>query len=158
MHSGPISPNFGCSPRIGFKRTRRLNGEPLFLPLGNVDDFDFLFAGLCDEQTILVGLFVFPRSYLMKWGVCAQSFAGGQTSMTLYPPGCDVNFRWQSKREQAEEQKQFYIDLSARGRTCEHDKVQDGRQDVGTTVGQVKCAASTEIIKRFQSIILGEFG
>ncbi|CAD7973047.1 unnamed protein product [Amoebophrya sp. A25] len=115
MHSGTISPKYGNCPRIGFKRTRRLNGEALFLPLGNVEDLDFLIATLYNENTTLVGLFVFPRNYLIKWGVCAHNFSGGQTSMSLYPSGWNASTHRPSRREQAQEQKQFYIDLSILG-------------------------------------------
>ncbi|CAD7973058.1 unnamed protein product [Amoebophrya sp. A25] len=143
-------PNFRNYPRISFKRTRMVNGRSVLIPLGNVEDFDFLFALLSTADGVLAGLFVFPRCYLVKWAVCAQNFAGGQTGMTLYPPvEHDVVAPVRSKRQQADEQREFFIDLKWLQSVYSTD-ILLSQNDKDTT-------ASSAALAKFRKIILANY-
>ncbi|CAD7973045.1 unnamed protein product [Amoebophrya sp. A25] len=158
MYSSLLYPRTRVCPRITFKRIRVVKGQVVQVPLGNFEDMEFLVAPIYDDKTILVGVFVFPRCYLVKWGICAENFSGGQTAMTLYPPEMKkLAFQWSSKREQAEEQRKFYIDLrhtSAGEGMPESDKAAtSGKTDTGTAN-----AKSMDNIEKFGRIILGSYG
>ncbi|CAD7973049.1 unnamed protein product [Amoebophrya sp. A25] len=103
----------GRGTQLTLRRTRIVNGRPVFLPFGFVEDFGFFIALVCEEDTRLAGVFVFPRCYLVKWGICGEQLSGGQTAMTLYPPGHNNPAAYRhAKCAGAEEQRKFYIDLT----------------------------------------------
>ncbi|CAD7973051.1 unnamed protein product [Amoebophrya sp. A25] len=144
--------------QLPFKRTRIVNGRQILLPFGYVEDFDFLIALIYDDDTEnLAGFLAFPRFYLIKWGICAQNFAGGQTGMTLHPPGnkSPAAIRY-TKSAAAEEQRKFYIDLShtsAGESTPEGDTTTSSKTDTRTANSK-----SQDNIEKFGRIILGSYG
>ncbi|CAD7973044.1 unnamed protein product [Amoebophrya sp. A25] len=141
-HTCTLAPESARGLTISLRRVRTVHGRPLVIPMGNADDLDFVFALLGDKTAKLVGLFIFPRRYLIKWGVFAENFVGGKTCMTLYPPGARI--RYASKRVQAAEQQKFYIDLTA-------EKTQ--RSGVGKNDADVSSVQSS-VVERFSRLFL----
>ncbi|CAD7973050.1 unnamed protein product [Amoebophrya sp. A25] len=153
IHSCPLYPRSGDSPRLTFIRTRVVKGRRVSIPFGNLEDVDFLIAllydGVDDENAQgqrLVGFFLFPYQYLTKWGISAKNFSGGQSGMTLYPPGhpCVARHR-RSKYEQVKEQHQFYIEMP-------RENITDDKN-----MSEAQERATLSALQRFRTILLGNY-
>ncbi|CAD7973060.1 unnamed protein product [Amoebophrya sp. A25] len=146
VHSCLVTKESKKCPNLNFKRVRVVNGRRVVLPLGLLDDAEFVLALMYDDSAALFGVFVFPRPWLIKWGGCKETLTGGQTAMVVYPPGRD-HFR-PARRAQVDEQRQFYLDLSTEILQGEAEKETD--EEIFNT-----SCASPSVIAKFRSIILG---
>eukprot|EP00392_Amoebophrya_sp_AT5.2_P016194 g16444.t1 len=84
-------------------------GDPATYTLDVDDEFDILCAMLYNEETDrLTGVYFFGKDYLNDWGMLSHQRQGGQSSLTIYPPGCNPPRPLEKYEEFAKSQQQRF--------------------------------------------------